>query len=310
MDNASLHKIYVIVITYKGHQWYERCFTSLRNSEYPVQTIVIDNASNDGTVEYIREHFPEIYLIESKENLGFGRANNIGMRYALDHGCDYVFLLNQDAWVEPNTLTELVRVAEKYPEYGILSPIHLNADKGSIEPHLLSFIANEKITDPTFVQDLYFNTLKEVYTSKYINAAGWLLPKSTLNTIGGFDPIFYHYEEDDDYLNRVLYHGLKVGVVPSARMVHDHREGTSALSNGQLTIRRQQYLLVRFTNLNKQDSWVKYQCYQLRKIIGCFVRGRWRQMQIWWQDFRFLCRMKERIIFSRDQNKIKQSTWL
>lgn len=310
MDNASLHKIYVIVITYKGHQWYERCFTSLRNSEYPVQTIVIDNASNDGTVEYIREHFPEIHLIESKENLGFGRANNIGMRYALDHGCDYVFLLNQDAWVEPNTLTELVRIAEKYPEYGILSPIHLNADKSSIEPHLLSYIANNKITDPTFVQDLYFNTLKEVYTSKYINAAGWLLPKSTLNTIGGFDPIFYHYEEDDDYLNRVLYHGLKVGVVPAARMVHDHREGTSALSNGQLTIRRQQYLLVRFTNLNKQESCAKYQCYQLRKVLACFARGHWQQLQMWWQDFIFLCRMKERIIFSRNQNQLKQSSWL
>ena len=79
-------KLFVIVVTYKGHQWYDRCFTSLRESELPIQTIVIDNASNDGTVEYIREHFPEIHLIESKENLGFGRANNIGMRYALDHG--------------------------------------------------------------------------------------------------------------------------------------------------------------------------------------------------------------------------------
>jgi GT2 family glycosyltransferase len=157
---------------------------------------------------------------------------------------------------------------------------------------------------------LYFNTLKEVYASKYINAAGWLLPKNTLNTIGGFDPIFYHYEEDDDYLNRVLYHGLKVGFVPAARMVHDHRDGHSALSNGQLTIRRQQYLLVRFTNLNKQESCAKYQCYQLRKIIGCFVRGRWRQIQIWWQDFSFLSRMKKRIIFSRNQNQFKQSSWL
>lgn len=307
---ANIAKIFVIIVTYKGHQWYERCFKSLRNSEYPVQTIVIDNASNDGTVEYIREHFPEIHLIESKENLGFGRANNIGMRYALDHGCNYVFLLNQDAWIEPNTLKKLVDVHNSFPEYGILSPMHLAADKKHIESGLLSYLANCKITDPTFLQDLYFNSLKEVYTSNYINAAGWFLPKSTLNTIGGFDPIFYHYEEDDDYLNRVLYHGLQVGVVPSARMVHDHREGTSALSSEQLTVRRQQYLLVRFTNLNKQDSWVKYQCYQLRKVIGCFVRGHWRQMQIWWQDFRFLCRMKERINFSKNQNKLKQSTWL
>lgn len=305
-----MRTIFVIIVTYKGHKWYERCFTSLRDSEYPVQTIVVDNASNDGTVEYIREYFPEIHLIESEENLGFGRANNIGMRYALDNGCDYVFLLNQDAWIEPNTIFELLRVAEKNPEYGILSPIHLNADKSSIEPHLLSYIANDKITDSTLVQDLYFNTVKEVYTSKYINAAGWLLSKNALNTIGGFDPIFYHYEEDDDYLNRVLYHGLKVGIVPTARMVHDHHAGNSILSNEQLTIRRQQYLLVRFTNLNSQESYTKYQLYQVRKVIACFVRGRWQQLQMWWQDFIYLCKMKNRINFSRYQNKLKQTSWL
>jgi GT2 family glycosyltransferase len=110
---ANIAKIFVIIVTYKGHLWYERCFKSLRDSELPVQIIVIDNASNDGTVEYIRAHFPDIHLIESKENLGFGRANNLGMRYALDNGADYVFLLNQDAWIEPNTIGELVRIAEK-----------------------------------------------------------------------------------------------------------------------------------------------------------------------------------------------------
>ena len=90
-------KVFVIIVTYKGKRWYDRCFGSLRQSTIPLQTIVVDNASNDGTVDYIRENYPEIYLIESKENLGFGKGNNLGLRYALDHGCDYVFLLNQDA---------------------------------------------------------------------------------------------------------------------------------------------------------------------------------------------------------------------
>ena len=83
-------KLFVIIVTYKGKQWYDRCFTSLRESTVPVQTIVVDNASEDGSVEYIREHYPEIVLMENKENLGFGQANNLAMRYALDHDCDYV----------------------------------------------------------------------------------------------------------------------------------------------------------------------------------------------------------------------------
>ena len=90
-------KLFVIIVTYKGKQWYDRCFTSLRESTLPVQTIVVDNASNDGSVEYIKEHYPEIHLIESEENLGFGKGNNLAIRYAYEHGCDYVFLLNQDA---------------------------------------------------------------------------------------------------------------------------------------------------------------------------------------------------------------------
>jgi len=118
-----MSKLFVVIVTYKGQRWYERCFDSLRHSTLPVQTIVVDNASNDGTVEYIKEYFPEIHLIESKENLGFGRANNIAMRYALDNGCDYVFLLNQDAWVEPDTFEKLVDIAERHPDYGIVAPL-------------------------------------------------------------------------------------------------------------------------------------------------------------------------------------------
>ena len=87
-------KVFVIVVTYKGHRWYDRCFSSLRASTIPIQTIVIDNASNDGTIDYLKQNYPELIFVQSDENLGFGRANNLGMRYALDHGCDYVFLLN------------------------------------------------------------------------------------------------------------------------------------------------------------------------------------------------------------------------
>lgn len=110
-------KVFVIIVAFNGKRWYDRCFGSLRLSTIPVQTIVVDNASNDGSVEYIKERFSEIHLIASQENLGFGRANNMAMRYALDHGCDYVFLLNQDAWVETDTFERLIDIHQRHPEY-------------------------------------------------------------------------------------------------------------------------------------------------------------------------------------------------
>lgn len=302
---ANIAKIFVIIVTYKGHQWYERCFTSLRDSEYPIQTIVIDNASNDGTVEYIREHFPEIHLIESEENLGFGRANNIGMRYALNHGCDYVFLLNQDAWVESNTLSELVRIAEKNQEYGILSPIHLNAERTRI--NVLIGLGNG-YRNERFLSDLYLDSVQDLYETNYVNAAAWLLPRKILEIVGGFDPIFHHYEEDDNYLDRVIFHKFKIGICPSSRIIHDHVD--SPLSDERLDYRQKQYLLVEWTNINKQFSLGGEFRYCLRKFLSHVFSRQFLQAKRYYNRYLYCIKMKKAVCNSRIENKQKKSTWL
>ena len=184
----SRMEVFVIIVTYKGKQWYDRCFGSLRQSTIPVQVIVVDNASDDGTIEYIKEHYPEIILIESKENLGFGRANNMAMRYALDHNCDYVFLLNQDTWIEPNAIEELVRIHEEHPDFGVLSPMHLRSNRKSLYIQIENGRTNH---GNKLLADCYFNQLEDVYPFSYVNAAAWLLPRNTLDIVGGFDPIFF-----------------------------------------------------------------------------------------------------------------------
>ena len=102
-----MKKIFVVIVTYKGKQWYDKCFQSLRESTIPVQIVVVDNTPGDEDAKYIKTHFPEVHLIKMNENLGFGKANNLGMRYALDNGCDYVFLLNQDAWTIGTSWTKV-----------------------------------------------------------------------------------------------------------------------------------------------------------------------------------------------------------
>ena len=302
-------RLFVIIVSYKGHQWYERCFTSLRNSEYPVQTIVIDNASNDGTVEYIREHFPEIHLIESKENLGFGRANNLGMRYALDHGCDYVFLLNQDAWIEPNTIWELVRIAEKYPEYGILGPVQVNKEKTKVLNGVIQFLINPDNVNHKLFSDLILGSVEDVYPVAEINAAAWLLPRKTLETIGGFDPIFLHYGEDWNYLSRVLYHGLKVGLVPHVQVVHDCEDRVEQKKGYSATFDK--WLLQRATDLLYPDDYpnqmMKNYCKQaFMKLLTLhkqtFIENR--------KAYRFVKRNLKSILLSRCENSQKKANWL
>ena len=89
-------KILVIIVSYNFERWIDRCLNSLRQSEQQADVVVIDNASQDRTVSLIESRYPEVRLIKSKENLGFGRANNIGMKIALKEGYDAVFLLNQE----------------------------------------------------------------------------------------------------------------------------------------------------------------------------------------------------------------------
>lgn len=87
-------KISVIIVTYNAMKWAERCFSSLRKSATPVNCIVVDNGSGDGTQDFIKTNFPEIEFIQSEENLGFGKANNLGIEKAYKNGADFFYLMN------------------------------------------------------------------------------------------------------------------------------------------------------------------------------------------------------------------------
>jgi GT2 family glycosyltransferase len=215
--------VFSIVVTYNGLQWLKKCIGSLLGSTISLKLIVVDNFSTDGTLEYIRKHFPEVELIENKKNLGFGQANNIGIRKAYDVGADYVFLLNQDAWVEKDTIEKLVEVAEKNPEFGIVSPMHLNGRGDALDFRFSKWVGPDFC--PGFYSDLYFQRLKEkVYETSYVNAAAWLISRKCIETVGGFNPLFFVYGEDDNYLQRTHYHKLQVGVYPFAKILHDREE--------------------------------------------------------------------------------------
>lgn len=303
-----MSNVFVIIVSYNGKQWYDRCFTSLQESEIPVQTVVVDNASTDDTVSYIKEHFPQVYLIESKVNLGFGQGNNKGMRYALDNGADYVFLLNQDAWIEPDTIGTLIAAHKKQPEYGILSPMHLNAEKTAIEKGLIHYVADLKITDPAWINDLYFGTTKDIYSTSYVNAAAWLLPRKTIEVVGGFDPIFFHYGEDDNYMHRVLYHGLKIGICPTVRVVHDtERRIKKSTETMQAESKN---LLVELTNVNYSGSVALVILNSIQKFIFHLLKFNFSTTKYHVKKIRYIIQMKNNIINSKNANKTEGPHWL
>lgn len=213
-------KLLVVIVTYNAMQWAERCFSSLKNSTVPPDIFVVDNGSTDGTQAFIKAHYPEVMFHQSEENLGFGKANNMGLQYALDHNYDYVYLLNQDAWVMDDTFERLIDISKKHPEYGILSPFQMNADMQHIDRNFVANVLAWK-SNPNIVNDMYNQKLGEVYPVSGVMAAHWFMPIKTIRNVGGFSPSFPHYGEDDNYIDRLHFWGLIVGVIPSLKVVHD-----------------------------------------------------------------------------------------
>lgn len=213
-------KVFALIVTYNGIDWMEECLNSLNKSSIDVKVIVVDNNSSDGTIQFIRQKFDKVILLEQDVNLGFGIANNIGISYSLNNGADYVFLLNQDVFVEPETIEKLVGVAKNNSDFGIVSPIHLNGKGDALDESFLHYIASPSAA--SFVSDFVIEGCKrEIYAIDMINAAAWMIPKKTFEIIGGFDPMFFLYGEDDNYVQRALYHNLKIGITAHAKVRHD-----------------------------------------------------------------------------------------
>ena len=209
-------RILVTIVTYNARPWIDKCLESLRTSSVPVDVLVVDNASPDGTADYIHDFYPDVELVENTSNSGFGAANNIGLRRTLERGYDFVYLLNQDAWIKKDTLEVLV--SNWKDGYGILSPVQLSA-KGKMDKQF-----DKKCGKLLKEAPKGLDGAKCVVEVPFVMAAHWLVSRKAVETVGGFSPAFSQYGEDDNYIDRLHHFGLKVGVVPDAKAVHD-RDG-------------------------------------------------------------------------------------
>lgn len=217
MANSKEPKILAVVVTYNGEPYIRKCLDSLLQHDTKVDVVCVDNGSTDGTIEAVENEYDAIEFIKSPNNLGFGKANNIGLSRALSEGYDYAFLLNQDAWVQPDCIEKLIQYSEANPICGVISPIHLNEKGDALDP---KFGANLKRCHPSYGEDFSSLNPDSFYPMSWVNAAVWLIPKETLLKIGGFNEYYFMYGEDGDYCSRVKQHGFEIHITPLAKAHH------------------------------------------------------------------------------------------
>lgn len=239
---ANTPRVLAIVVTFNAMPWLNRSFASLLDSSIKPDVVAIDNGSVDGTCEALAELFPEVRIVQNGSNLGFGAANNVGFRIAIEENYDFVYLMNQDAWVEKDTLQTLISSWSE--RFGVLSPIQKDAKENldanfrkkcgkalMLGASAANFerkcdeVVTRRVSDANFERNsgraLSCRASDEIVEVPFVMAAHWLVSVKTLKLVGGFSPAFKHYGEDDNFVDRLHWHGLACAVVKSAQAVHD-----------------------------------------------------------------------------------------
>lgn len=211
--------VYVLVLNCNGANWLERCLGSLEACTYEqLHIVLVDNASTDGSVALARRLSPRVEILQNPVNLGFCEGNNAGIAYALERGADYVALLNNDTYCEPDWIERLVEVGEAVPAIGVLGPVQLVFDGSDFNtwttsalPHLLDSLRAHDRAGASFPVD-------------WVEGSCLVAKRAVFDRVGHLDPIFFTFFEEIDLCRRARAAGFQVAIVPSSK-IHHHRGG-------------------------------------------------------------------------------------
>lgn len=241
----------IIIINYKTPNLVIECVESIYKKTYGItfEIIVVDNSSNDGSVEIMKKALlNKAEIIESSENLGYGRANNLGVRYA--HG-EYLFLLNSDTILVNNAVKILLDFIRSSFKYGVVGGNLLSVDGDASPSYCMQFDKLDYVKRKAkWVEILVgiilkklrrrlgenclknsFNDSKMPIQVAYIFGADMMLSRKLYNNMNGFDADFFMYSEEQDLSWRITNAGYQIWNVPDAQIVH--LEGASMKKSGE-----------------------------------------------------------------------------
>ena len=231
-------RISIIIVNYNVREFLHHALTSVRKALKGIrgEIIVVDNASDDGSVEMIRTWFPDVQLIVNKSNLGFATANNIALRRARG---EVLLLLNPDTVVQEDSMKVMLRFFDENPDAGIAGCKILNPD-GSLQlPCRRSFptawVAFTKVSGLSWMfpgsklfgkYNLTYLSPEETYEVDAVSGSFMMIPREAYKEVGGLDEAFFMYGEDLDWCYRVQKAGWKNYYVHSTKIIHYKGEST------------------------------------------------------------------------------------
>ncbi len=223
----------IIIVNYKTEELTSNCIDSIIKSNTKglnYEIILVDNASEDGSVEAIKMRFPEVKIIENQENLGFSKANNIGMEVSKG---EFLLLLNSDTIVELNTLKGAMTFIGDHKHIGALG-CKILLPSGKLDPACkrsfptpLNGLYHSLNLDLAFPESMRFGAYNLTYVDENktcsidcIMGAFMLVPRAVIDVVGMLDEDFFMYGEDIDWCYRIKQAGYQIIYYPEVRIFH------------------------------------------------------------------------------------------
>ena len=223
----------VILVSFNDWVHLEKCLQSLKTlpSEIDLEIITVDNNSTDGSPDLVKKKFPEVKLLCNSENLGFSKANNLGIRVSAG---EFILFLNSDTIVSTQALAVLLDEMKRNPTVGAVGPALLPDQK----KHQVSFGRRVDFFSE-FIQKGFFNLYyaKKIKSDKKVRTVGWLsaacllVRRTSLEEAGGFDENYFLYFEDIDVCYKMREKGWSLLFCPQSKIVHIGGTSTSAVKN-------------------------------------------------------------------------------
>ncbi|MBE7549747.1 MAG: glycosyltransferase family 2 protein [Anaerolineales bacterium] len=280
----------IIVVNWNVKELLDACLQSLLKAVHStprlaIEIIVVDSASTDGSPEVVREHFSQVRLIASQENLGYAKGNNVGVETAQGR---YLFLLNPDTVVQSDVLGRMVDYMDAHPEVGVLGPQLLWPD-GSIQssrrrfPTPGSLFWESTLLEQWFPENRYirrYHLADQPATQPqkvdWVVGAAILIRREAWQQVGPIDPDFFMYFEETDWCRRSVEAGWETHYLPTARVTH--YEGKSSEQVAAARTLRFQRSKLRYTRKYFGSSWASL----LRFFLWLTFAFQWAEESLKW----------------------------
>ncbi|MDD5556469.1 MAG: glycosyltransferase family 2 protein [bacterium] len=270
-------KVALIVLNHNGLHLLPACLGSLRRLRHDnLELILVDNASTDGSLDFVRRAHPEVFLIRNPLDDGFPSGMNLGIRHALDRGAEYVALLNNDTEVDPGWISEMVRVAGADPAVGAVASRMMFMDNRRLINGIGVSMNLAAVCWDTHQGRIFRPEMERSEETYSVCGGACLFRAEALRAAGLLDRAYIHYCEDVDLCVRIRDRGYRIVTAPRAFIYHKFCAtlGQGSPQKTYFALRARLYLILKFYPPDRLAPVLAIVWHDALRDLVRFVAGR------------------------------------